>query len=107
MKWKDNKFKPKGLNLTKWEFQGENKPDHWGNGEKMINECKIPALTDVSLETKMAPHFPTQCKEGGGERLIPGQWNFKTQGIKRCFTENNRPHILEQEIESHQPSSQM
>lgn len=28
----------------------------------MIKECKIPALTDVSLQTKMAPHFPTQCK---------------------------------------------
>lgn len=70
----------------------------------MIKECKIPALTDMSLQTKMAPHFPTQCKGLKKKGFIPRQWNIKTWGIKRCFTENNRPYILEQEIESHHPS---
>ena len=69
----------------------------------MIKECKIPALTDVSLQTKMAPHFPIQCK-GLKKRRYQGSEISKHWGIKRCFTGNNRPYILEQEVESHHPS---
>ena len=55
----------------------------------MIKECKIPALMDSSLEIKMAPHFPTQCK---GEKY---KTDTKTVKFQNTRNTDNSKHLIE------------
>ena len=54
----------------------------------MIKECKIPALMDSSLEIKMAPHFPTQCK---GEKYKTDTKTVKFQNTRNIDNSKKGP----------------